>query len=201
MPDRPYQLRTNPTMPQAPMTADEEIIHAIRSLKYHPPKQEIVTQTSHPPAPTTSLDAIVHKAAAPSQDVAERVMQDKRTFLRATTKLLKNLLDDRTRIKEENIARLDYKISECGSYLLNVEPWPPYSNPMVEARRANLGNAINRLESEKNHEVARCWSDQSRLYQELQQTLGEYQAVVRRSELVSAAYLPHPKTFARDSGQ
>ena len=181
-------MGTNYTTPPAPTQPAEKLATDGLSLKYGVHQKEVATPERHPPTSEASLDSIVQNVPGPGQDVADIIVQDKRRFLRATTELLKNLIDERSKIREDNIARLDYKILQCGSYLLNVDPWPPYSNPLVEGRRANLGHAINSLESEKNHETARCWSDQARLYQELQQTLGEYQAVIRRSRLLSGTY-------------
>jgi len=59
----------------------------------------------------------------------------------------------------------------------------------VEAKRANLSNAINRMESEKSQEVVRCWSDQVRLYSELLTILGETQSAERRSKILNGDIL------------
>jgi hypothetical protein len=156
--------------------------------------------TSKPYLPVSkdSLDSIIQDTQTHGQNIAELVTHDKLTMLRATAQLLRDLIDNRSQIKKDNIASLDYKILQCGNYLLDLDVWPAFSNGMVEAKRANLGHAINRLESEKNGEITRCWSDQARLYQELLRTLAEYRAAMRRSQLLSGVYQPHLKTFARD---
>jgi hypothetical protein len=185
----PYGLSgTDYTIKAAPTEAAEEIRTNILAVKSDDAEKARTRREAHLPSGTDSLDSIIHSTSLGGPDVADMIVRDKRMLLRATTELLRNLIDNRSKIRDENITRLEYKISQCGSYLLNVKPWPPYSNSLVEARRANLGHAINRLESEKNQETARCWSDQARLYQELMKTLGDYRAASRRAQLLSGAY-------------
>ena len=112
-------------------------------------------------------------------------MRDKLELLGATAKLLEQLIENRSQIREENIAGIDYKITECRSYLVNLDKWPEISDPLVESKRANLGHATHKLAQEKNNEITRCWSDQARLYQELLKTLGEYRSLQRRAQLLS----------------
>jgi hypothetical protein len=178
-------LDTSYAIPAAPIQAAEEIAGAILSFKYG---ERAPAREDHLSENMGNLDSIVQKTSDWSQDVTDRIVEDKRRFFGATAELLRHLIDERSKIKEANIARLDYKILQCGSYLLNIESWPPLSNPLAEAKRSNLGHAINRMESEKNNEIARGWSDQARLYQELQKVLGDYQAVMRRSQLLSGSY-------------
>ena len=118
-------------------------------------------------------------------DITDLLTGDKLRFLEASARLIQQQITSRTRIKDENIYRLDYKILECSSYLTEMDFIPPFANPMVEAKRANLSHAINKMESEKNQEVARCWSDQIRLYSELLKTLGDIQTAERRSKILS----------------
>jgi len=66
-----------------------------------------------------------------------------------------------------------------------MESWPIFSNPIVEKRRADFQNTIQRLELEKRQEVTKCWKDNSPLYKELLETLGEQKNVQRRSKMLS----------------
>ncbi|MBC8402183.1 MAG: hypothetical protein H8E14_11905 [Candidatus Marinimicrobia bacterium] len=118
-------------------------------------------------------------------DITDLLTGDKLRFLEASARLFQQQITSRTRIKDENIYRLDHKILECSSYLTEMDFIPPFVNPMVEAKRANLSHTINRMESEKNQEVARCWSDQVRLYSELLKILGDIQTVERRSKILT----------------
>ncbi len=152
-------------------------------FKTPPPKQPT------PALELESLESIIDTPEPESNDIVDVMMQDKLLILRSTTQLLRGLIDNRSQIKQDNIKGLDYKILQCGNYLLDLEMFPFFTNSMVEAKRANLGNAINSLESEKNGEITRCWSDQSRLYQELLTTLAEYRTAIRRSQLLSETSL------------
>ena len=118
-------------------------------------------------------------------DITDLLTGDKLHFLEASARLIQQQINSRTKIKDENIYRLDYKILECGNYLVGMDFIPPFVNPMVEAKRANLSHTINRMESEKNQEVARCWSDQVRLYSELLKILGDIQTAERRSKILT----------------
>ena len=121
-----------------------------------------------------------------SSDITDLITKDKLGFLSATAKLLTKQIENRSKIKEDILGSLDCKINQCSSYITTLESiWPEFLNPMVEAKKANLSNMSTRLEMEKNTETARCWSDQIRLQSELLKTLGDYQAVIRRSKLIT----------------
>ncbi len=83
------------------------------------------------------------------------------------------------RLRDDHLADLDKKVMDCDVGLMNMESWAPFSNKMVEKRRADLQNVIQRLEMEKRQEVTRCWKDLSPLYKELLETLGEHKNVER----------------------
>ena len=104
---------------------------------------------------------------------------------KANISQLRQLIDDRTNIRDNNIYSIDYKIMQCRNYLLEMETWPIFSNSMVEAKRANLGHTITKLESERGMEVSKCWNDKVRLYQELLKTLGDYKSQMRKTSLLT----------------
>jgi len=135
----------------------------------------------------SSIDTIIQKDHFGS-DIAGTIMKDKIYTFRSNIKLFKNLIENRTQIKKEHLSHLDYKIGECRNYLVNLEGWPIFGNPMVESKRAGLGQAITRLESEKNIEQSRCWSDQSRLYQELQALVTDYQTLIRKNKFINGEH-------------
>ena len=89
-------------------------------------------------------------------DIADVITGDKLKFLGATAKHLKYQIDHRAKIRDDQIEDLDSKISECDVSLMNMESWAMFSNPMVEKRRSDLQNVIQRLEMEKRQEVTKC---------------------------------------------
>ncbi len=132
-----------------------------------------------------SIDSIQQKDTS-SFDIVGTFLNDKLYMFRSNIKLLKTLVENRSHIRDDHLNHLDYKIHECRNYLINLEAWPAFGNQMVESKRAGLGQAITRLETEKSIEKSRCWSDQSRLYQELQNVFTEYSALQRKNKLIGS---------------
>ncbi|MDD3557308.1 MAG: hypothetical protein PHW27_01935 [Melioribacteraceae bacterium] len=138
-----------------------------------------------------SLDYSITKSENKStsgSDIADVITNDKSKFLYATAEHLKSQIEQRSKIRDDHIADLDSKIMECDTALMNMESWPIFSNPMVEKRRADFQNTIQRLELEKRQEVTKCWKDNSPLYKELLETLGEHKNVQRRSKMLSGGF-------------
>jgi len=185
MPDNYYPLHENDSNPSCVSQLSQNTgnyVFPFNDVYLH--KASLAHQP-HPPFEQESLDSIIENSQAPGQDIADVMMNDKLFMLRSTMRLLKQLIDNRSQIQKDNVASLDYKILQCGNYLLDLDVWPVFSNGMVEAKRGNLSHAINRLESEKNGEMTRCWSDQTRLYQELLKTIGEYRGAIRKTQLLT----------------
>jgi len=191
MPDHYYPLYENDTNPPYLSQLSQDMGNYVFPLNDNYLHQASLTKQPDTLLKRDSLDSVIEDSQPPGQDIAGVMSQDKLLILRSTMQLLRGLIDNRSQIKQDNVAGLDNKILQCGNYLLDLDVWPAFSNGMVEGKRANLGNAINRLESEKNNEMSRCWSDQSRLYQELLSTFSEYRAAVRRSQLLSGEYHRH----------
>lgn len=157
------------------------------------------TKQLYPPFEQRSLDSVIENTQPQGQDIADVMIQDKLLMLRSTMQLLRYLIDNRSQIRDDNMTNLNNRVLQCESYVVNLEDiFSPFGNAMVEAKKANLSHAVNGLESEKNQEMTRCWSDQARLYQELLTTIGEYRAAMRRSQLLSGATQPDQMTLAKD---
>jgi hypothetical protein len=137
------------------------------------------------PAGSDSLEAMVHDTKTYGLDVTDLIMKDKVNLLGTTARLLRNHIDARTNLMNDNLKDIDDKIVKCDCYLLQIEAFPYFVNKMIEAKRTNLSNEITRLESERRGEIVTAWSDKIRLYSELIEALGEYQSHVRRSQLIS----------------
>jgi hypothetical protein len=138
-----------------------------------------------------SLDYSITKTPVKSSsgsDIADVITNDKIKFLSTTAHHLKSQIEQRSKIRDDHVDDLDSMIMDCDTGVMNLESWPMFSNQMVEKKRADFKNVIQRLESEKKQEVLKCWKDQSSLYKELLETLGEYKNVQRRSKMLSGGY-------------
>lgn len=128
------------------------------------------------------------KMSSSGSDIADVITNDKIKFLGTTANHLKSQIELRSKIRDDHVNDLDSMIMECDTGVMNLESWPMFSNMMVEKKRADFKNVIQKLESEKKQEVLKCWKDQSSLYKELLETLGEYKNVQRRSKMLSGGY-------------
>ena len=142
-------------------------------------------QNNYWPACSDSLEAMIHDTKTYGLDVTDLIMQDKTRIISTTARLLRHQIDARTNLMNDNLKYIDDKILQCGSYFHRLDGFPYFGNKLVEAKRSNLTNEISRLESEKRKEVVSSWSDKVRLYSDLMQSLGEYQNIIRRSQLLS----------------
>lgn len=128
-----------------------------------------------------SLDYSISK----NSDIADSITNDKLKFLGTTAYHLKSQIEERSRLRDEHVKDLDSMISECDVGVMNLESWPMFTNQFVEKKRSDFKTNIQRLELEKKKEELNCWKDQSALYKELLQTLGEYKNVQRRSKMLN----------------
>jgi len=135
-----------------------------------------------------SLDYSISKKPSGGSDIADVITDDKLKFLGTTAQHLKSQIEQRSKIRDDHVEDLDSMIIDCDTGVMNLESWPMFSNQMVEKKRADFKNVIQKLESEKKQEVLKCWKDQSSLYKELLETLGEYKNVQRRSKMLSGGY-------------
>ena len=138
-----------------------------------------------------SLDYSITKSSSSNSggsDIADLITNDKMKFLGTTAEHLKSQIEQRSKIRDDHVEDLDSMIMDCDVGVMNLESWPMFSNMMVEKKRADFKNVVQRLESEKKQEVLKCWKDQSSLYKELLETLGEYKNVQRRSKMLSGGY-------------
>jgi len=197
--DHYYPLHENDTKPSGFSQLSQNIgnyVFPVNDIYVH---KASLTKQLYPPFEQHSLDSIIENTPPLGQDIADVMVQDKLLMLRSTMQLLRYLIDNRSQIRDDNMTNLNNRVLQCESYVVNLEDiFPAFGHPMVEAKKANLSHAVNGLESEKNQEMTRCWSDQARLYQELLTTIGEYRAAMRRSQLLSGATQPDQMTLAKD---
>ena len=186
MTDHYYPLHENDTKPSSFSQLSQNIGNYVFPFNDAYVHEAPPTKQLYPPFEQRSLDSVIENTQPQGQDIADVMIQDKLLMLRSTMQLLRYLIDNRSRIRDDNMTNLNNIVVHCESYVVKLEDiFSPFGNAMVEAKKANLSHAVNGLESEKNQEMTRCWSDQARLYQELLTTIGEYRAAMRRSQLLS----------------
>ncbi|MBK8945340.1 MAG: DUF87 domain-containing protein [Ignavibacteriae bacterium] len=122
-------------------------------------------------------------------DIADMITNDKLNFLGTTVNHLKSQIEQRSKIRDDQVKDLDKMIRECDVGVMNLESWPMFTNQLVEKKRADFKTSIQKLELEKQKEMLNCWKDQNMLYKELLETLGEYKNVQRRSKMLSGGFL------------
>ena len=169
-----YYLKNSTKSKSCVVSYPEESLCSLPSyLEITPPSRNYVPHVSD------SLDSLLQQNPT-NGDISETILQDKQKVLGATVQHLKNQIAFRTQIFQEHIGLIDYKIAQCESYLLNLHGFWPYTNRDMEKIRANLGNLVVSLESEKRKETIKWWGDQEPLYTELLKTTGEFMGAKRR---------------------
>ena len=123
------------------------------------------------------------------KDLTDLFVDDKLKLATANLKLLHHQISSRTQIRDDNISGLDYTIVQCESYLLNLDDFPFLGNPLAESKRAALGSTVTKLESEKHSEMVKWWGDLTRVYSNLMDAMAEYQALLRRKQVLKGDYL------------
>jgi len=197
--DHYYQLYEKDTNPSCLSQLSQNIGNYVFPFNDVYVHEAPLTEQPHLSFEQQSLDSVIENTQPQGHDIADVMIQDKLLMLRSTMQLLRYLIDNRSQIRDDNMTNLNNRVLQCESYVVNLEDiFPAFGHPMVEAKKANLSHAVNGLESEKNQEMTRCWSDQARLYQELLTTIGEYRAAMRRSQLLSGATQPDQMTLAKD---
>ena len=154
------------------------------SLKYSP-SQLSSPQNNYWPAGSDSIEAMIHDTKTYGLDVTDLIMQDKTRLISTTARLLRHQIDARTNLMNDNLKDIDDKILQCGSYFHQLDGFPYFGNKLVEAKRSNICNTITKLESDRRKEIVSSWSDKLRIYSDLMQSLGEYQNIIRRKQLLS----------------
>jgi len=123
------------------------------------------------------------------KDLTDLFVDDKLKLATANLKLLQHQISSRTQIRDDNISGLDYTIVQCESYLLNLDNFPFLGNSLAESKRAALGSTVTKLESEKHSEMVKWWGDLTRVYSNLMEAMAEYQALIRRKQVLKGDYL------------
>ena len=80
-------------------------------------------------------------------DVTDMVLHDRVRILGSAVRLLHQQLENRAKIHENSFASIDYKIVQCDTYIIQLEHWHPFVNPLVDAKRGNLYHEISNLET------------------------------------------------------
>jgi hypothetical protein len=129
------------------------------------------------------------------QDPARAILGEKTDLGRMSVGALVYQIEQRERIKEENLARILYQEVEIGSQLLRLSAMhPEYLNGGVENLQSKLSTELPRLEQQKRAEEIECWRDLTRLKEKLVEALAMYRDVARRYEMVHEGLTVHNGT-------
>ena len=125
-----------------------------------------------------SLDGIASDEAG---DFVKGLISDKTKFAGIAAHSLSGLIDERYRIREKNLAQIDYDICHGITLLYELLPWAQLGG--FEKQRQTLDIVLFGLEREKRMEDVSCWRDVSRVQQEFVTALADYAGAARREGL------------------
>jgi hypothetical protein len=120
-------------------------------------------------------------ASGDANDFVRGLISDKTRYAGIAAHSLHGLIDDRFRIREKNLAQIDYDI--CHAVTLLYELLPSIRLGGTERQRQTLSMALFGLEREKRMEDVSCWRDISQVQQEFVTARAEYAAAARREGL------------------
>lgn len=135
-----------------------------------------------PSLPENAMDlSDLVRTGIKDDDFVMGLIRDKSKFARAAAEGLARQIYERQRIKEHNLAGIDYDSCRCGTYLLELFVWG--DRQLASKRRQTLDTTLFGLERERRAEDVSCWRDISLLKKDLIEALAEYSSAARREGL------------------
>lgn len=119
------------------------------------------------------------------KDPARAILGEKTDLGRMSVGSLVYQIQQRERIRDENLTRILYQEVEIESQLMRLSAMhPAYLNGSVERLQTGLSTELPRLEQQKRMEETECWRDVARLKEKLVEALSLYRDTARRYEMV-----------------
>jgi hypothetical protein len=117
---------------------------------------------------------------------AEDIIKEKIRFQKASLAQTLNLIQEREKAKEGNLASLASEIMNVQSqlYLYKCHWYPIVSD---NRRKGNLERSLSELENRRRQEELDCWKDTRELWQDLLKIAAEYRATSRKAKLLAIA--------------
>lgn len=117
--------------------------------------------------------------------LTEGILPDKSKSLKALVEIINEEIDERLKIKDGILSRMEDDIVRCDNYLLEVKSIGIPYYFIASRRRTSIEHEIFALEREKRMEETACWRDLVFLKKDLFAALKEYWAAVNREKLLS----------------
>jgi len=119
-----------------------------------------------------------------SGDPLDLFLGRKREFLVKSVEEILSLIDDREKLKYENLRRIDYDTCKVRTGILQISSWEVGADPQLEKVRMGLEGEVLGLEREKRAEEVACWRDTTRLKEGLREVVERLWQVKGRDDLL-----------------
>jgi hypothetical protein len=127
-------------------------------------------------------------------DTIDDLLASKLEGLHQNIQHIQYQLDNREKLKKQNIYDIDKEMMKSKTELFECENWMPGSNSLIERRRTDLKKQLQQMQKEKRLEQVASWRDQQRLLKDLRDIVDDYRNAFRRKSLVSGSYGPFDST-------
>ena len=124
---------------------------------------------------------------SPAPDPLAEFMAVKKRFLASSIEDVLGLLDERRRLKEDNLYRIDYDSCIATSRLYQLDNWQIGLFPNVDKIKTAIHKELVAFEREKRMEEVGAWRDMARLRGELREIIGEYVMEKRKDGLLGGS--------------
>ncbi len=122
-----------------------------------------------------------------SGDPLDLFLGRKREFLVKSVEEILSLIDNREKLKYENLRRIDYDSCKVRTSILQISSWEVGADPQLEKVRMGLEGEALGLEREKRAEEVACWRDTTRLKEGLREVVERLWQDRRREDLLSGS--------------
>lgn len=118
------------------------------------------------------------------KDPARAILGEKTDLGRMSVGSLVYQIEQRERIRDENLTRILYQEVEIDSQIMRLMATHPDYLTGIDRLQSGLATELTRLEQQKRMEEVECWRDVARLKERLVEALGMYRDTARRYEMV-----------------
>jgi len=153
------------------------------NFDYIPGKSYLDTKSSYLPAnqmPTSGLESTL--SAIDGKDFTDILAGEKSHFAQEAANTLGELIQDRRKIKELNIERIDYDSCHAITLIYSMNQWSPEQD--FDRRRQGLDMTLFGLERERRMEEVNYWRDCSLIKEKFTQATADYAAAKRKEEMM-----------------
>ena len=124
---------------------------------------------------------------SPPPDPLAEFMAVKKRFLASSIEDVLGLIDERRKLKEDNLYHIDYDTCRSITRLYHLDHWQTGLSSSVDKIRTTIHSELVAFEREKRMEEVAAWRDMTRLRGELREIIGEYVMEKRKDGLFGGA--------------